>query len=97
MVVVRKVNFKEGLYIDYFFIKGLDKILKKVGEEIIEVIVVVKNEGIVEFQYEMVDFLYYLMVLFVEQGLIYDDIKEELGKCEGLMSDFKDCLEIKDL
>ena len=90
MVAARKANPKEGSYTDYLFTKGLDKILKKVGEETTEVIVAAKNEGTAELQY-------HLMVLLVEQGLTYDDIKEELGKREGLMSDFKDRPEIKDL
>lgn len=97
MVAARKANPKEGSYTDYLFTKGLDKILKKVGEETTEVIVAAKNEGTAELQYETVDLLYHLMVLLVEQGLTYDDIKEELGKREGLMSDFKDRPEIKDL
>ena len=88
---------KEGSYTDYLFTKGLDKILKKIGEETTEVIVAAKNEGTAELQYETADLLYHLMVLLVEQGLTYDDIKEELGKREGLMSDFKDRPEIKDL
>lgn len=97
MVAARKANPKEGSYTDYLFTKGLDKILKKVGEETTEVIVAAKNEGTAELQYETADLLYHLMVLLVEQGLTYDDIKEELGKREGLMSDFKDRPEIKDL
>ena len=97
MVAARKANPKEGSYTDYLFTKGLDKILKKVGEETTEVIVAAKNEGTAELQYETTDLLYHLLVLLVEQGLTYDDIKEELGKREGLMSDFKDRPEIKDL
>lgn len=93
MVAARKANPKEGSYTDYLFTKGLDKI----GEETTEVIVAAKNEGTAELQYETADLLYHLMVLLVEQGLTYDDIKEELGKREGLMSDFKDRPEIKDL
>ena len=89
MVAARKANPKEGSYTDYLFTKGLDKILKKIGEETTEVIVAAKNEGTAELQYETADLLYHLMVLLVERGLTYDDIKEELGKREGLMIDFK--------
>lgn len=67
--------FKKGFYIDYLFIKGLDKILKKVGEELIEVIVVVKNFGDDELIYEIVDLLYYVLVLLVECGVSFDQIK----------------------
>lgn len=97
MVAARKANPKEGSYTDYLFTKGVDKILKKVGEETTEVIVAAKNEGTAELQYETADLLYHLMVLLVERGLTYDDIKEELGKREGLMIDFKGRPEIKDL
>ena len=55
MVAARKANPKEGSYTDYLFTKGLDKILKKVGEETTEVIVAAKNEGTAELQYETVD------------------------------------------
>ena len=97
LLVERNKLRPEGSYTTYLFEKGKDKILKKVGEETTEVIVAAKNEGTAELQYETADLLYHLMVLLVEQGLTYDDIKEELGKREGLMSDFKDRPEIKDL
>ncbi|MCQ2569682.1 MAG: phosphoribosyl-ATP diphosphatase [Limosilactobacillus sp.] len=96
-VLERKNNPKEGSYTDYLFTKGLDKILKKVGEETTEVVVAAKNSDKSELQYEMADLLYHLMVLLVEQGMTYDDIKEELGKREGKMSAFKDRPEIKNL
>lgn len=96
-VVERKENPKSGSYTDYLFTKGLDKILKKVGEESTEVIVAAKNPDKSELRYEMADLLYHLMVLLVEQGVSFDEIKEELGSRVGLMSKTKDRPEIKDL
>jgi len=96
LVSERKANPKPGSYTDYLFTKGLDKILKKVGEETTEVIVAAKNNND-ELQYEVADLLYHLMVLLVERGLTYEQIKEELGKREGLMSTFKDRPDIKNL
>ena len=86
-VVERKENPKPGL----------DKILKKVGEESTEVIVAAKNPDKSELRYETADLLYHLMVLLVEQGVSFDEIKEELGSRVGLMSKTKDRPEIKDL
>lgn len=101
MIVDRKKNPKEGSYTDYLFNKGLDKILKKVGEESTEVVVAAKNpdkpRGDGELVYESADLLYHLCVLWVEQGITFDQIKTELAKREGLMSEYKDRPEIKDL
>ncbi|KRL04120.1 phosphoribosyl-ATP diphosphatase [Liquorilactobacillus hordei] len=97
LVLKRKENPKEGSYTDYLFTKGLDKILKKVGEESTEVIVAAKNSNKSELVYETADLLYHLMVLLVEQGVAFDEIKEELAKREGLMSKTKDRREIQDL
>ena len=96
-VVERKENPKPGSYTDYLFTKGLDKILKKVGEESTEVIVAAKNPDKSELRYETADLSYHLMVLLVEQGVSFDEIKEELGSRVGLMSKTKDRPEIKDL
>ena len=96
-VVERKENPKPGSYTDYLFTKGLDNILKKVGEESTEVIVAAKNPDKSELRYETADLLYHLMVLLVEQGVSFDEIKEELGNRVGLMSKTKDRPEIKDL
>jgi len=76
----RKKNPKEGSYTNYLFDKGLDKILKKVGEEASEVIIGAKNENRDEIQYEIADLIYHLMVLMVQQGLTWDDITAELRK-----------------
>ena len=66
LVKQRKENPIDGSYTDYLFKKGLDKILKKVGEETTEVIVAAKNSDPAELQYETADLLYHLMVLLVE-------------------------------
>lgn len=77
--------------------KGLDKILKKVGEETTEVIVAAKNSDPAELQYETADLLYHLMVLLVECDLPFEKIKAELGSRVGQMSQFKDRAPIKKL
>ncbi|MFT8459078.1 MAG: phosphoribosyl-ATP diphosphatase [Liquorilactobacillus ghanensis] len=96
-VLERQKNPVKGSYTDYLFDKGLDKILKKVGEESTEVIVAAKNPDKSEIVYETADLLYHLMVLLVEQGVTFDQIKEELGKREGLMSKTQERREIKKL
>ncbi|KRM12347.1 phosphoribosyl-ATP diphosphatase [Paucilactobacillus suebicus] len=96
MIKDRKENPVKGSYTDYLFTKGLDKILKKVGEESTEVIVASKNNN-EELQYETADLLYHLMVLLVEKDLPFDAIKKELASREGLMSKTKDRDEIKKL
>lgn len=80
VIADRKRNPKEGSYTNYLFGKGLDKILKKVGEEASEVIIGAKNESREEVRYEIADLLYHLMVLMVEQGLSWEDISSELEK-----------------
>ncbi|TDT71465.1 phosphoribosyl-ATP pyrophosphatase /phosphoribosyl-AMP cyclohydrolase [Hypnocyclicus thermotrophus] len=76
----RKNNPKEGSYTNYLFDKGLDKILKKVGEENAEVIIASKNEDISELKYEIADLVYHTLVLMIEKGIKIQDIKEELSK-----------------
>jgi len=80
VVVDRKENPKEGSYTNYLFDKGIDKILKKVGEETAEIIIGAKNEGKEEMVYEISDLLYHLIVLMVEKGATWDDIFKELNK-----------------
>lgn len=75
----RKVNPKEGSYTNYLFDKGIDKILKKVGEEATEIVIAAKNPDAVEVKYEIADFLYHVMVLMAERGLDWDEIMEELA------------------
>ncbi len=76
----RKIHPKEGSYTNYLFDKGLDKILKKVGEEATEMIIAAKNPDPEELVYEISDFLYHAMVLMSERGLTWEDITEELAK-----------------
>jgi phosphoribosyl-ATP pyrophosphohydrolase/phosphoribosyl-AMP cyclohydrolase len=80
VVVDRQQNPKEGSYTNYLFDKGIDKILKKVGEETAEIIIGAKNEGKEEMVYEISDLLYHLIVLMVEKGATWDDIFKELNK-----------------
>lgn len=80
VITDRKENPKEGSYTNYLFEKGIDKILKKVGEETSEVIIAAKNHSKDETIYESADLLYHLMVLFVETGITLDDIYTELQK-----------------
>ena len=74
----RKLNPKEGSYTNYLFEKGIDKILKKVGEETAEVIIASKNPGTDELRYEAADLLYHLTVLFCEKGLQPGEVFREL-------------------
>ena len=75
----RKETPKEGSYTSYLFDKGLDKILKKVGEECTEVIIAAKAEDKAETVYEIADLAYHVMVLMVEAGISLDEIKDELA------------------
>ena len=76
----RKVQPKEGSYTNYLFDKGLDKILKKVGEEATEIVIAAKNPNQEEVKYEISDFLYHMMVLMVERGITWEDITKELSE-----------------
>lgn len=78
-IVDRKENPREGSYTNYLFEKGIDKILKKVGEEATEIIIAAKNPNPEEIKYEMADFLYHAMVLMVERGVTWEDIVQELA------------------
>ncbi|MBQ4601745.1 MAG: phosphoribosyl-ATP diphosphatase, partial [Clostridia bacterium] len=79
MLVGRKVNKPEGSYTTYLFEKGIDKILKKVGEESTEVIIAAKANDKAETIYEVADLCYHIMVMMVEMGISVDDIKKELA------------------
>ncbi len=74
----RKEQMPEGSYTTYLFEKGLDKILKKVGEETTEVIIGAKNDK-AETIYEIADLTYHVMVLMVEMGISIEDIRSELA------------------
>ena len=75
----RKEEKKEGSYTTYLFEKGLDKILKKVGEESTEVIIAAKAEDHKETVYEIADLAYHVMVLMVEAGISLEEIHRELA------------------
>ena len=72
----RKVQPKEGSYTNYLFDNGLDKILKKVGEEATEVVIAAKNEDPQELIYETADVLYHLLVLLAEKNIPYEAIED---------------------
>lgn len=78
-VVDRKENPKEGSYTNYLFDKGIDKILKKIGEEATEIVIAAKNPNAEETKYEISDFLYHMIVLMVEKGLNWEDVVKELA------------------
>ncbi|MBR2822736.1 MAG: bifunctional phosphoribosyl-AMP cyclohydrolase/phosphoribosyl-ATP diphosphatase HisIE [Clostridia bacterium] len=76
----RKTEKKEGSYTTYLFEKGLDKILKKVGEESTEVIIAAKDRDREETVYEIADLAYHVMVLMVESGIGLEEIRDELAR-----------------
>lgn len=76
----RKINMTEGSYTTYLFNSGIDKILKKIGEESSEVIIGAKNDSKEEIIYELADLLYHSLVLMVEKNITLNDIKDELSK-----------------
>ncbi|MGN0402136.1 MAG: bifunctional phosphoribosyl-AMP cyclohydrolase/phosphoribosyl-ATP diphosphatase HisIE [Acetatifactor sp.] len=75
----RKLHPKEGSYTNYLFDKGIDKILKKLGEEATEIVIAAKNPNANEVKYEISDFLYHMMVLMVEKGVDWEEITTELA------------------
>ncbi|MCI8665359.1 MAG: bifunctional phosphoribosyl-AMP cyclohydrolase/phosphoribosyl-ATP diphosphatase HisIE [Dorea sp.] len=79
VIADRKQHPKEGSYTNYLFEKGIDKILKKIGEEATEVVIAAKNPNAEEIKYELSDFLYHAMVLMVLKGVTWDDIVMELA------------------
>ena len=79
MLVGRKETPKEGSYTTYLFEKGLDKILKKVGEECTEVIIGAKSDDKAETVYEIADLTYHVMVLMIQMGISLEDIHKELA------------------
>lgn len=80
MLVGRKVNKKEGSYTTYLFEKGIDKILKKVGEECTEVIIGAKGGDKAETVYEIADLLYHITVMMIEMGISLEEVTAELAK-----------------
>ncbi|MBR6766992.1 MAG: bifunctional phosphoribosyl-AMP cyclohydrolase/phosphoribosyl-ATP diphosphatase HisIE [Clostridia bacterium] len=79
MLIGRKVEKKEGSYTTYLFEKGIDKILKKVGEECTEVIIAGKADDKKETIYEIADLAYHVMVLMIQMGISLEDIHNELA------------------
>jgi len=79
MLEGRKANMPEGSYTTYLFEKGIDKILKKIGEECTEVIIASKAEDRAETIYEVADLAYHVMVMMVEQGITLEDVRKELA------------------
>ena len=79
LISERKTDKKEGSYTTYLFEKGIDKILKKIGEECTEVIIAAKAEDKKETIYEIADLAYHTMVLMIEQGIALEDIHKELA------------------
>ena len=80
VIADRKNNPKEGSYTNYLFEKGIDKMLKKVGEESAEVIIASKNSDKGELIYEAADLMYHLSVVMVEKNVTWEDIYNELEK-----------------
>lgn len=79
VILDRKEHPKEGSYTTYLFDKGIDKILKKCGEEATEIVIAAKNPNKEEVKYEIADFLYHMMVLMAECGVDWEDIAGELA------------------
>jgi phosphoribosyl-AMP cyclohydrolase / phosphoribosyl-ATP pyrophosphohydrolase len=78
VIIDREKEMPEGAYTTYLFEKGIDKILKKVGEEAAEVIIAAKNRDPEELKWESADLLYHLLVLLVEQGLPFTEVLKTL-------------------
>ena len=81
-IMDRKSHPREGSYTNYLFQKGLDKILKKVGEEATEIVIAAKNPEPQEIVYELGDFLYHVMVLMADKGITWEDVARELADRE---------------
>ncbi len=79
LLLGRKENLPEGSYTTYLFQKGIDKILKKIGEESTEVIIAGKADDKKETIYEIADLAYHIMVMMVEMGISVDDVRKELA------------------
>lgn len=80
VILDRKEHPREGSYTNYLFDKGIDKILKKVGEECTEIVIAAKNPDKEEIKYEISDFLYHVMVLMAEKGVTWEEITGELAR-----------------
>ncbi|AGX44093.1 phosphoribosyl-ATP diphosphatase [Clostridium saccharobutylicum] len=89
VILQRKNNGEEGSYTNYLFEKGLDKILKKVGEECTEVIISCKDDNKEDQINEICDLTYHLLVLMAEIGISTEDISKELGNRRAKINNFK--------
>ena len=89
VVVDRRANPQEGSYTCYLFDKGIDKILKKCGEECSEVIIAAKNGDNAETVLEISDLLYHLTVLMVNEGIALEDVRAELDRRHGKTGNLK--------
>jgi len=83
VITDRLVHPKEGSYTNYLFGKGLDKILKKIGEEACEVIIASKSGEAGEICCEIADLFYHVMVLLAERGMTLNDVYKELARRHG--------------
>ncbi|MBL1223837.1 phosphoribosyl-ATP diphosphatase [Enterococcus sp. BWR-S5] len=95
-ILERKEQPKEGSYTNYLFDKGLDKILKKVGEEATEVVIAAKNDQ-EELISETADLVYHMLVLLAEKNIPLSEVEKELEKRQGKLSVTKDRKEIEEL
>ena len=95
VMVNRKTNPKEGSYTTYLFEQGLDKILKKVGEETSEIIIASKNDDKPETVGEIADLMYHLSVLMVEKGISWEEVFGEMKKRQGKKTKHVEKLEMK--
>jgi phosphoribosyl-ATP pyrophosphohydrolase len=89
VVLDRKQNSQEGSYTCYLFDKGLDKILKKVGEECAETIIAAKNDVAEDTVGEISDLIYHLMVMMVEKGIPLDSVMAELDRRSAKIGNLK--------
>ena len=79
-ILDRRDHPKKGSYTNYLFDKGLDKMLKKLGEEATEIVIAAKNPNPNEIVYEISDYLYHLMVVMAEKGITWEDVAGELAR-----------------
>lgn len=89
VILERKINGGEGSYTNYLFEKGIDKILKKVGEECTEVIISCKEDDKQEQINEICDLTYHLLVLMAQVGISIEEISAELEKRKSKINNFK--------
>lgn len=80
IIVDRKINPKDGSYTNAMFAKGMDEILKKLGEESTELIIAAKNADTAQIKYEISDFLYHCMLLMAEKGITWEEVANELSQ-----------------